>query len=214
MKSFLKNQSIDFRRCPSLGTEITILELCIMSEHEFLGGSGTVLWVIVLLNVQPCHNFSLLTDSFPLERLISFQYLFLPHIPTEWWTLHHILQGADSSPGMLFFFCNAKFLCVWHLSTVCFSKMIHSCPDEPLYTPKDSSCLQNAEKDYSASPFFWAVLWRVRWTVEQCTLTLSAARCSWSSLEVVCSLFVTILTMFHLCLLFNSCWWIILVLSH
>src|SRR4029434_1844248 len=43
-------------------------------------------------------------------------------------------------------------------------------------------------------------LCKVCWTVEQCTMTPSAARCSWSSLEVICGLSVTILTILHLCL--------------
>ena len=43
-------------------------------------------------------------------------------------------------------------------------------------------------------------LCKVCWTVERCTMTPSAARCSWSSLEVVCGLSVTILTILHLCL--------------
>ena len=42
-------------------------------------------------------------------------------------------------------------------------------------------------------------LCKVRWTVERCTMTPSAARCSWSSLEVICGLSVNIRTLLHLC---------------
>ena len=43
-------------------------------------------------------------------------------------------------------------------------------------------------------------LYKGCWTVERCTMTPSAAWCSWSSLEVICGLSVTILTILHLCL--------------
>ena len=43
-------------------------------------------------------------------------------------------------------------------------------------------------------------LCKVCWILERCTMTPSAASCCWSSLEIVCDLSVTILTILHLCL--------------
>lgn len=89
---------------------------------------------------------------------------------------------------------------LFHQSTAPYSKMKLACPNVRLHTSSD--CLWRVcRKGFFriTLPYSFS-LCKVRWIVERCTVTPSAARWCCRFLEVVCGLFLTVLTILRLCL--------------
>ena len=89
---------------------------------------------------------------------------------------------------------------LFHQSIAPYSKMKLACPNVLLHTSRDSVC-GVCRKGFCCItlPYSFS-LCKVCWIVEWCTVTPSAARWCCRSLEVVCGLSLTVLTILRLCL--------------